>query len=461
MKQWSRQIIWTLFAIAIVVLVATAFAAFATTSRFATSEQWVSHTQEVQKNLAQLNAEIQAAVVARLSYLTGSDPDILTRYHRATQNIPQELTALRKLTADNPPQQERLDALLPQVDRTLQTLQESTALIQNGANNAARQRELTATATQSLAEIERIFNQMWDEEARLLGLRRTFSHQTFNLVRTALTLSFIAVVLLISVVFYQLLMELRERQEAEAAVRLISARILQVQDMERRKVVRELHDGLGQLLSALQMDLAQLEEISAAGRFEDVRELATSLLRLAGEAVTEARTISYLLHPPLLEELGFASAAQWYVQGFSQRSNIDVKCDIAANLPRMSQETELVLFRVLQESLTNIHKHSGSSAAEFSIRVHAGQVVLTVKDNGKGIPSERLREFRNMKSGMGVGLAGMRERVNELGGKIEIDSSRAGTLLRVTIPLANEKEGGRPSERAFKSETLEEEKPAS
>jgi signal transduction histidine kinase len=137
----------------------------------------------------------------------------------------------------------------------------------------------------------------------------------------------------------------------------------------------------------------------------------------------------------LLDELGFSSAAQWLVDGFSQRSNIHVTLDMPAKLDRMSQETELAMFRVLQESLTNIHRHSGSKTADVRVQLQPTQVVLTVRDQGLGMPLTIVDSFRKSSAGLGVGLAGMRERVFELGGTLELESDGAGTLVRATLPV--------------------------
>jgi signal transduction histidine kinase len=154
---------------------------------------------------------------------------------------------------------------------------------------------------------------------------------------------------------------------------------------------------------------------------------------LADEALQEVRTTSYLLHPPLLDEAGIASAARWFVEGFARRSGIHVDCDISEKMGRPSKDCELVLFRVLQESLTNVHRHSGASAAIVRLTCDTDQLQLEVCDNGKGIPEERLRRF-NTSVGTGVGITGMRERVRELGGRLEIRSVKTGTTISVALP---------------------------
>jgi signal transduction histidine kinase len=206
-------------------------------------------------------------------------------------------------------------------------------------------------------------------------------------------------------------------------------RLLRLQDEERRKFSRELHDSLGQYLVGAKMNLDMLAKERPAD------EVLTGAIHLLDQSIAETRTISHLLHPPLLDEAGLASAARWYVQGFAQRSGVEVQLDIPDEMARLPKSIELGLFRVLQESLTNIHRHSKSSKAEIELKIAAGCVVLKVKDYGRGIPGELLRSFRTKGTKSGVGLAGMQERIRDLGGKLDIQSSGAGTLVSAVMPL--------------------------
>jgi len=226
--------------------------------------------------------------------------------------------------------------------------------------------------------------------------------------------------------------EVKVRAEAEARMRELSARLLRLQDEERRRIARDLHDTTGQTLSALKLSLASLH--SVVGNAPTTQALFEDINGLADQALKEIRTTSHLLHPPLLDEAGFASAARWYSEGFSKRSQIEVTLDLGA-YKRLPEAVEMVLFRVLQESLTNVLRHS--RATKVSVRVSPGEnVVLSIQDNGKGIPAERLDQFRLTGGGVGVGLSGMRERARELGGQLNIYSDEAGTTVRVSIPLA-------------------------
>lgn len=207
----------------------------------------------------------------------------------------------------------------------------------------------------------------------------------------------------------------------------ISARVISAQDEERRRVARELHDGIGQYLVAIKMaSEVTLEKCQGDARMD---ALAGSL-KMIEQCTMEVRTMSHLLHPPLLEEVGLASAIPWYSDGFAERSGIKVELQMPANMARMPQAVELVLFRVLQESLTNIHRHAGSKRAKIQLRVTADSAALSVEDDGKGFASVNGQPHKP-----GVGIAGMRERVRELGGQFRITSTAQGTKVQAVVPM--------------------------
>jgi two-component system, NarL family, sensor kinase len=211
-------------------------------------------------------------------------------------------------------------------------------------------------------------------------------------------------------------------------------RLLEVQDQERRKFSRELHDSLGQYLVSVKMNLTML------GNSMQANALITESTKLVDMAITETRTISHLLHPPLLDEAGFGSAARWYVEGFAKRSGIPTSLDIPESFGRLPESIELALFRVLQESLTNVHRHSKSPRADVSLRLSPQQVVLRVRDYGKGIPAEVLDRFQQNRAHGGVGLTGMRERIHELGGRLEMNSNGHGTEVLAVMPRSERRE---------------------
>jgi two-component system, NarL family, sensor kinase len=221
-------------------------------------------------------------------------------------------------------------------------------------------------------------------------------------------------------------------EERAQELQRLTQRLLRVQDDERRKLARDLHDTTGQTLAALKISVTMLQEKCQA--VPSVVEMAAEVAQLASQAIDEIRTMSYLLHPPLLDEIGFACAAEWYIEGFAKRSGIKVKADLAVCNRRPPNHVEIALFRVLQECLTNIHRHSGASHATIRYEQNGESVRMEVRDFGKGIPEERLRLLRGA-AGAGVGLTGMRERLHELGGSLEIESDAHGTTMRATVPL--------------------------
>jgi signal transduction histidine kinase len=225
--------------------------------------------------------------------------------------------------------------------------------------------------------------------------------------------------------------EVEERERAEEQLRHLSQRLMTTQDEERRRIARELHDSAGQTLAAIKMTIASFQ--FGGAKAAELPRLLNELGMLVNEVLQEIRTASYLLHPPLLDEAGIACAARWYVEGFAKRSGIEVSCEIPETVERPSRLCELVLFRVLQESLTNVHRHSGASSVSILLARENGELKLEVRDNGGGIPEEHLKRAGGHGK-EGVGIAGMRERVRELGGKIEIRSDRAGTAVIVNLP---------------------------
>lgn len=226
-------------------------------------------------------------------------------------------------------------------------------------------------------------------------------------------------------------LDVTARRQAEKALRRLSARLINLQDEERRRIARDIHDGLGQYLVALKLMVEMLRNTSP----EAVPAAHAECVEVLDKCISETRTLSHLLHPPLLDQAGFTSAAGWFVSGFSKRSGIPVNLQIPPDFPRLSYPAEIALFRALQEGLTNIHRHSQSSSAEIRLESDAEVVTLEVQDHGRGLPEEVAKRLREGDTPGGVGLAGMKERVNELGGQFEIQSNGTGTLVRITLPL--------------------------
>jgi PAS domain S-box-containing protein len=236
------------------------------------------------------------------------------------------------------------------------------------------------------------------------------------------------------------------RKQAEEALRNLSARLLQLQDEERRRIARELHDSTGQSLAALVIHLS-----AVSAKIADVDPSAAELLReailLSQKASDETRTLSYLLYPPTLDYAGLRSALEWYIEGFTQRSKVKVELNVSVGADRLPEIVETTLFRIVQESLTNIFRHSGSDTASVQIEVRSGNVRLEVADNGKGIAEEIMATLNSSGGQLGVGIRGMRERVRQLGGWLQIRSGPGGTTIIVTLP-ATESAGDHAGARA-------------
>jgi len=216
-------------------------------------------------------------------------------------------------------------------------------------------------------------------------------------------------------------------------LRELSTRLMQLQDDERRRLARELHDSVGQMLAALGMNLAAVG--TDIERLTKTANTVNDSAALVQELSQEVRTISHLLHPPLLDEAGLASALRWYTEGFAQRSKINVDLEVPADFGRLDRESETAIFRTVQECLTNIHRHSGSRTARIRIAASDGKVCVEVEDRGKGIPPEK--QFEMASTGTpGVGLRGMRERLRQLGGSLDIHSNSKGTLVVARLPVS-------------------------
>ncbi|MHB8218561.1 MAG: sensor histidine kinase [Candidatus Sulfotelmatobacter sp.] len=237
--------------------------------------------------------------------------------------------------------------------------------------------------------------------------------------------------------------------ERTAELQILSQRLLKVQDDERRKLARDLHDSTGQTLAALKISVSFLQE--NCKKDDDTMAIVADVAQLADRAIEEIRTMSYLLHPPLLDEVGFNCAAEWYVEGFAKRSGTHVLLDLRIPSERMPMRVEIALFRVLQESLTNVHRHAAASEVTVSFRPQPDSVVLEIRDFGRGIAADRLLRLRETSAETGVGLAGMRERLYELDGELEIESAGNGTTLRATVPLPRTTRMTRPDGGAAES----------
>jgi len=235
---------------------------------------------------------------------------------------------------------------------------------------------------------------------------------------------------------------------AVEGLRQLSARLLQAQDDERRRLARELHDSVGQLLAAISMNISTVRSTPLT---PEAAAAAEENARLVEQISREIRTMSHLLHPPLLDEVGLASALRWYIDGFSKRSKIAVELEIDGDFGRLPSDMEIAVFRMVQECLTNVHRHSNSSTAEVRITNESGEVRVEIRDAGEGIPLEKQLSLSSSQQS-GVGFRGMRERIKQLGGALEIESSGDGTIVKAVMPI-----GKSPANTANSRATADEE----
>src|ERR1700751_4148842 len=228
--------------------------------------------------------------------------------------------------------------------------------------------------------------------------------------------------------------DITSRKDAEEALRNLSGRLLQLQDEERRRIARELHDAPGQSLAALVIHLS-----AVSARITEIDLTASEMLReaidLSQKAPDETRTLSYLLYPPTLDHAGLRSALEWYIDGFTQRSKVRVDLDVSIGEERLAEIVERTLFLIVQERLTNIFCHSGSDTASVRITRRSGIVRLEVADNGKGIPDDVLAALNSSGGQLGVGIRGMRERIRQLGGWLQVKSRPDGTTIVASLPV--------------------------
>jgi signal transduction histidine kinase len=226
----------------------------------------------------------------------------------------------------------------------------------------------------------------------------------------------------------QLLEEVKRREDAETSLRTLTSQLMLIRDEERRRVAHELHESTAQVLATLAMNLSVLGEVDRTNQGRE-SQLITESASLVDDLLGEVRQLSHLLHPPTLDEIGLPSAIQWYVERFAKGSNINVTLEIPSDFGRLSREKEIALFRVVQESLANVHQHSGSTTATVHISKSSGHVFIQVSDLGKGMSTE-LSSTRS-----GVGIRGMCERLRQLGGVLNVQSNGGGTLVTADLPL--------------------------
>jgi signal transduction histidine kinase len=232
----------------------------------------------------------------------------------------------------------------------------------------------------------------------------------------------------------QLFTDVTERRKSEEAVRRLSARVLRVQDETQRRIARELHETVAQSLAGLRMNLGTIKLFVGLGTDGD--EIVDDSLSIVDDAIVEVRTLSYLLHPPMIDQVGLITALRWYVEGFQQRSGIATTLDAPEDLDRLPRDLETAVFRIVQESLTNVQRHSASATARVSVARAGDRLLIEVADKGRGLPAA-LRDNHDALLAAGVGIAGINERIREVRGEMRVQSSEQGTTLSVTLPLSD------------------------
>lgn len=415
-------------AAAIIFLLLSSCSAYLAFNRLKTEENWVRHTRDVQSALAQYAMTIARAGRLRAEYVESGDPLLLQQQAEQVSQVRNEVASIQRLTTDNPQEQTNCRKLADLTEQRIALMDQAIALRRARESTLLAQNAITKQIVASADAIDVITQRMYYEEEQLLAERQARVSTSSSVIEAILITSlFLAFVLFL--IHHQLLTDqVAARSRAESAQRALSARLLTLQDAERRKFARELHDSVGQHLAALKMAISMLQEkLPGDAILKDCE-------KMLDDSISETRTISHLLHPPLLDEAGLNSASRWFVEGFGKRSGIAVNLDIVDGVGRLPEAIELVLFRVLQESLTNVHRHSGATQANVSLRSDGEEVILRVRDYGRGMPPAVIQSFQESGSAGGVGLAGMTERIREIGGSLEISSSASGTEIVARLP---------------------------
>ncbi len=392
------------------------------------SLRWLAHSYQVEVSLGDVDSMLTEAARARAMYVTTGDNNYYVQFENDLHGLPPAMERIHELLADNPSQLTLLHQLDATSEKRAALLEQSVDLRHDGRIDPDEQSSIQRDSITLGLDQSELVHEMQQDEQSLIGQRRRISDQLFLAFLGLLVATFLTSALLFWWHYALLREELRRREAMEESTRRLSSHVLEMQDEERRRFSRELHDSLGQILTAAKLNMSALMK-----RYPEDQTLFETESFL-DQAVQETRTISYLLHPPLLDELGFASAAEWFIEGFSKRSGIDVELKIAKEVTRLPRPVELVLFRVLQEALGNVMRHAKATRAEVSVTAPRNGVVLEVRDFGVGIPQETLETFNRTGGHVGVGLAGMRERVREQGGTFEVKSTGRGTMIIVTMP---------------------------
>jgi signal transduction histidine kinase len=417
-----------IFASALSLLLLSGAAAGVTIYRFYEGERWVRHTFEVELTLASIESDLAQAGRSRQVFVNGGGPEFLRDFARARSVAQADMAHLRTLTADNPDQADRCGRLQAAIDGRLGILEKSLEMAQAGDSDRVTQDALTENVVKSASEADGVSEEMKKAEEILLQRRTQITNRLFRLIVTVLSFTFLLSVFLIWEHYRRLSAELRQRAIAEQQAERLSLQVMRAQDEERHRISRELHDSLGQNLGAAKM-IAESFAVSPPNG-----QTISDLAALLDEGLKSTRSMSYLLHPPLLDEMGLVSAAEWLIDGFSARAGVSVGLEVKGAARRLRPSIELTLFRILQESLTNIQRHARCQGAEVQLDFDDHRVKLRIRDHGVGISAEKLKQLENPGAPTGLGLTGMKQRAQEQGGTFRLSSDPRGTTIDVQLP---------------------------
>src|ERR1700722_10726748 len=384
-------------AVALLLLCVSGIAAAVTIVRLYISESLIHHTYSVEVALGDVESALSDVGRRRVAYMDSGGAADLESFAAASAHVPIALARVRQLISDNPTQRDLCDLLDKNANARVAPSVAAVEMKRLGAVDSDTQLKFTSQVAKAAFETAAIAQQMRDNEDLLLANRTQSSHYLALSIVGILVVSFALSAVMFWIHHRMLSGELRERKSAENRLRQLSGQLMRVQDEERKKFARDLHDGLGQDIVAAKISADVLVE-----RYPRDRDLA--------------------------------SAAEWLIEGYTKRTGVNVSFRIPPQPQRLPRHLELTLFRILQEALTNVYRHSKSHKAEVAIQVYDTEVSLHVRDYGVGIPSKTLS---NLDEGnhVGVGLSGMKERVRELGGKLEITSDRSGTQIDAKMPI--------------------------
>ena len=415
----SQPAVWV-FAVALALVVFTSIGADKIAASYRRSAANVSHTREVELHVARARAAFAQAETTFYAEVTSDTPSAQA-YRDHLNEAEVELAQIASLTSDNAKQQEILKALVNDL-----------ANMRRNALGALLPPDPSPSPTLQFANADERLKKMAFEEESLLLTRIQLYESEYRRMLAFFRIAFALAALALLWSSFDILRHAARVARTETAMRELNVKLQNAHDEEGKRIGRELHDSVGQSLAAAKMALSGIDAMP------DLPQIAKEKAQFAKEAMEESireiRTISHVLHPPMLEELGFAVAAEWFINNFSERSGIVVNLALPKEDMNLGRETALALFRALQVGLSNVHRHSQSKSVEISVVRIAGRVMLEIRDSGVGIPAERLKVLQRQPAAAGVGLGGLKERVAQLGGELEIESDSTGTVLRVRLP---------------------------